>query len=122
MHILWCRSPSKKTLILAQNIENKGSEFFLPARSMVLKVVRGKIFKTLELACLSGRFAYALDDGKAPDEGFRLRLVGRTRQLAMAKMLRPCQVVKERGYLVDNLCFYIISGPRNEIKGKVDGP
>jgi hypothetical protein len=35
--------------------------------------------------------------------------------------LRPCQVVKERGYLVDNLCLSIISLRGNEIKGKVDG-
>jgi len=42
--------PSKKTLVFAQNLENKGSEFFRPARSMLLKVVRGKILETLELA------------------------------------------------------------------------
>jgi hypothetical protein len=35
--------------------------------------------------------------------------------------LRPCQVVKERDYLVDNLCRSIISRRGNEIKGKVDG-
>ncbi len=40
---------SKKTLISAQNLENKGSEIFLPRRSMVLKVVRGKILETWEL-------------------------------------------------------------------------
>ena len=45
--------PSKKTLSSAQNIENKGSDFFLPSRSMVLKVVTGKIFKTLGLSCQS---------------------------------------------------------------------
>ena len=39
----------KKTLASLQNIENKGSEFFLPPRSMVLKVVRGKILETLKL-------------------------------------------------------------------------
>jgi hypothetical protein len=41
---------NKKTLVSAQNIENKGPESFLPPRSMVLKVVRGKILETLELA------------------------------------------------------------------------
>jgi hypothetical protein len=41
---------TKKTLVSAQNIENKGPEIFLPPRSMVLKVVRGKILETLELA------------------------------------------------------------------------
>ena len=42
--------PQKKTLVSAQNIENKGPKIFLPPRSMVLKVVRGKILETLELA------------------------------------------------------------------------
>jgi hypothetical protein len=40
---------SKKTLVLVQNIENKGPKIFPPPRSMVLKVVRGKILETLEL-------------------------------------------------------------------------
>jgi hypothetical protein len=39
----------KKSLSLAQNLENKGLEFFFPSRSMVLKVVTGKIFKTWKL-------------------------------------------------------------------------
>jgi hypothetical protein len=50
MHIFWCRKYLKKNLISAQNLENKGPDFFLPPRSMVLKVVRGKILETLELA------------------------------------------------------------------------
>ena len=50
MHTFWCRKFFKKNLVSAQNLENKGSEFFLPARSMVLKVVTGKILETLELA------------------------------------------------------------------------
>jgi hypothetical protein len=41
---------SKKIAVLAQNLENKGVKFFLPPRSMVLKVVRGKILETWELA------------------------------------------------------------------------
>src|SRR5271165_6203582 len=43
------RTASKKTLYSAQNLENKRSEFFLPSRSMVLKVVTGKILETWEL-------------------------------------------------------------------------
>src|SRR5580692_10074542 len=43
--------PSKKTLVSAQNLENKRPKIFPPARSMVLKVVRGKILETLELWC-----------------------------------------------------------------------
>jgi len=50
MHTLWCRIYLKKTLISSQNLENKRLEFFLPARSMVLKVVTGKILETWELA------------------------------------------------------------------------
>jgi hypothetical protein len=49
VHTLWCRISFKKTLSFVQNLENKGPEFFLPPRSMVLKVVRGKILETLEL-------------------------------------------------------------------------
>jgi hypothetical protein len=40
---------NKKSVDTAQNLENKRPEIFLPARSMVLKVVRGKILETLEL-------------------------------------------------------------------------
>jgi hypothetical protein len=49
LHRFWCKIGFKKTLVLAQNLENKGPEFFLPPRSMVLKIVRGKILETLEL-------------------------------------------------------------------------
>jgi hypothetical protein len=44
---------NEKTLDTAQNLENKQPGIFLPARSMVLKVVRGKILETLGLSCLS---------------------------------------------------------------------
>src|SRR4029077_8463402 len=40
---------SEKNSHSPQNLENKGPEFFLPRRSMVLKVVTGKILETLEL-------------------------------------------------------------------------
>ena len=60
LHTFWCKISFKKTLSSAQNIENKGSEFFLPSRSMVLKVVTGKIFKTLGL---SWSFDIRLPDG-----------------------------------------------------------
>jgi hypothetical protein len=45
----------KKTLHFPQNLENKGLEFFVPSRSMVLKVVRGEILETLELRGLSAQ-------------------------------------------------------------------
>jgi hypothetical protein len=40
---------NKKSVDTAQNLENKRPKTFLPRRSMVLKVVRGKILETLEL-------------------------------------------------------------------------
>src|SRR5579863_6200388 len=52
---------SKKTLDSVQNIENKRSEIFLPPRSMVLKVVRGKILETLELRCLALACGFTLE-------------------------------------------------------------
>jgi hypothetical protein len=36
------KNPSKKTLYCAQNLENKGSEFFSPSRSMVLGQLQAK--------------------------------------------------------------------------------
>ena len=50
MHTLWCRIYLKKKLISSQNLENKRLKFFLPARSMILKVVTGNILETWELA------------------------------------------------------------------------
>jgi hypothetical protein len=53
---------SKKTLISAQNLENKEPEIFLPARSMVLKVVRRKILETLGLAWYPTAFSFTRVD------------------------------------------------------------
>ena len=50
-----------------------------------------------------------MDNSKAPGEGFRLRLVAGLSRWKMVQELRPCQVVKERGYLVDNLFSIIMS-------------
>jgi hypothetical protein len=41
--------PIKKTPLSLQNLENKEPESFLSPRSMVLKVVAGKILKTWKL-------------------------------------------------------------------------
>jgi len=54
----------------------------------------------LGLACLSGRLRLrSRDNSKAPDEGFRLRVVGRTQRLAyvvntMAKSCAPVRLSK----------------------------
>jgi hypothetical protein len=57
LHLFWCRIFPKKILISAQNPENKGS-FSWPPRSMLLKVVRGKILETWELAQARNRLRF----------------------------------------------------------------
>jgi len=87
---------SKKTLYSAQNIENKGSEFFLPSRSMVLKVVTGKIFKTLGLS-------WSVDN-RLPDgcRGFQ--------HLGTAAEIAPkVRLSKTYDYLIDNVYVCILS-------------
>ena len=74
----------KKTLDFPQNLENKGPEFFLPCRSMVLKVVRGKIFQTLELCDLFWRPSFSFE-------------------------CAGLQLSKSEDYLLDNLCIVILS-------------
>jgi hypothetical protein len=65
---------SKKTLISAQHLENKGPEIFLPPRSMVLKVVTGKIQKTLELSLGPAAWGSVSELRKwSFGRGFRLR-------------------------------------------------
>src|SRR5208282_6453347 len=64
--------PSKKTLISSQNLENKEPEFFLPSRSMVLKVVTGKIFKTLQLQFSDTACSSFLERQVKLDKDFRL--------------------------------------------------
>jgi hypothetical protein len=55
-------SQIKNHSITSQNLENKGPEIFLPPRSMVLKVVRGKILETLELSWGSAAFVFTRID------------------------------------------------------------
>jgi hypothetical protein len=61
------RPPNRKTLDTPQNIESKGPEIFLPPRSMVLKVLRGKILETLELSPVSTAFIFVRIDRLAKD-------------------------------------------------------
>jgi len=76
---------------------------------MVLKVVTGKIFKTLELRWSSTACGSVLGTtGDAGKKVFALTRIGRTQPLVV-KGLRPCQVVKERGYLMDNQSAVILS-------------
>jgi hypothetical protein len=91
--------PNKRTLDPAQNIENKGQDIFLPPRSMVLKVVRGKILETLELSRDSTAFVFTRIDRLAKD----------------------CQLSKIVDYLVDNRCLCMLSQVEGQIKGKTDG-
>ncbi len=91
---------------MPQNLENKGLEFFLPSRSMVLKVVTGKIFKTLELWRLLAACDSILERDKELGEGFAF---------AFAVGLRPLEsplivgLSKNAGSLIDNLCVVILS-------------
>ena len=126
-HIMVQNFSQKNRSFSSKILENKGPDFFLPCRSMVLKVVTGKIFKTLGLARLSG--LSRLRSGLQQSAGRRFSPSSGWPDSAVVvcsdhngQELRPGQVVKERGYLVDNLCCSIISGRGNEIKGKVDGP
>jgi hypothetical protein len=63
----------KKTLVSTQNPENKGSEFFLPARSMVLKVVTGKILETLELQDSPSKLRSCVSCQVVKDQGLSCR-------------------------------------------------
>ena len=88
-HILVQHFHKKKTLSSAQNIENKGPDFFLPSRSMVLKVVTGKIFKTLGLS-------WSIDN--------RLPMVVGAQHLGTAPEVAPkVRLSRIEGYLIDNL-------------------
>jgi hypothetical protein len=92
MDTSWCNISLKKTLILPKILENKGLDFFLPPRSMVLKVVRGKILETLELSS---------------------RPTARSSDLELPVGSRPEPIVrlsKSVGYLIDNLCMLMLSG------------
>jgi hypothetical protein len=55
--------PSKKISLFPQNLENKGMGIFLPPRSMVLKVVTGKILGTLKLRVLPASAVSVLELG-----------------------------------------------------------
>jgi len=80
---------SQKHSVLAQNLENKGVDFFLPPRSMVLKVVRGKILEIWELA----RFPFARGSVlELRAQGMHSSDSAGTRSRSRAR----CQVIKER--------------------------
>ena len=80
---------SRKTLSSAQNLEKKGLAFFLPSRSMVLKVVTGKIFKTLGLS-------WSVDN--------RLPMVVGAQHLGTAPEVAPkVRLSKIDDYLIDNV-------------------
>src|SRR5579863_9611706 len=106
---------SKKTLVSAQNIENKGPEIFLPPRSMVLKVVRGKILETLELASfpVARRFVLAPRAGGA---------VGRTQRVSVPGGASAVRLSKICDYLADKLCVPMLAELMGGFKEKVVGP
>jgi hypothetical protein len=94
---------SKKLSVLAQNLENKGVEFFLPPRSMVLKVVRGKILETWELAWfpLGSRFRFAAAS--------RRGCTRRTQRVSGPGAAPVVRLSKIDDYLVDNIYAPMLS-------------
>jgi hypothetical protein len=98
MHTFWCRKPLKKTLVSAQNLENKGTEIFLPPRSMVLKVVTGKILETLELSwgltALGSVLERAEDWNREQAFGFTVMVLDR--QWERPRSCAHDQIVKDR--------------------------
>src|SRR5271155_4102960 len=50
LHTLWCRKNMKKSSHFRAKSRKQRIGILCPARSMVLKVVRGKILETLELS------------------------------------------------------------------------
>jgi hypothetical protein len=92
----------KKTLVSSQNLENKRPYFFRPARSMVLKVVRGKILETLELACFHAARRCALPSNVRGATGRAQRLSGPGAAPAV-------RLSKIDDYLADNFCVPMLS-------------
>jgi hypothetical protein len=99
----------KKTLSSAQNLENKRLGFFLPRRSMVLKVVTGKIFKRLELWRL---LALPCDSVVEHGKAWTKVLPSPLRSDSAICIVRLCRVVKERRlpYRKPMYCYLIVSG------------
>jgi hypothetical protein len=122
MHTFRCRKSLKKTLRSAQNLENKGLEIFLPPRSMVLKGVTGKIFKTLELLWSLPAGSSVLEPrGVKLDNG----LLPSTRPLEAARRLGHIRLSKSSDYLIDNLYVVMLSKVRARGQGesgRVAGP
>jgi hypothetical protein len=85
---------------------------------MVLKVVTCKILETLELRwCPTGRSSVLELRQEMRREGFRL---GDDRSLQPGSCAHG-QIVKERDYLVDNLCLSMLSQLEHEVNGKAVG-
>jgi hypothetical protein len=102
---------NKKTLVSAQNLENKGPEIFLPARSMVLKVVRGKILETLELAWFPAVRGSVL----APRAGGAF---GRTQRVSGPGGAFAVRLSKIEDYLADKLCVLMLSEVMDWVQGQ----
>jgi hypothetical protein len=117
LHIFWCRISSKKTLISAQNPE-KDRFFWLP-RSMGLKVVRGKILETWELALRVTACGSVLEPPRwSSGKGHRPRRNWSDWQLGRPKAAPTVGLSKSRCfsdpyYLLDNLCVSMLSRARS---------
>jgi len=116
---------SKKTLISAQNPENKGPAFFLPPRSMVLKVVTAKSWKHgsyRDDRCLPG---FRLETAITLARGIYLSMIGGPPASSAETNCSGCQIVVVRlsrieDYLVDNIYTPMLSRVINGIQQESD--
>jgi hypothetical protein len=101
--------PQKKTLNFPQNLENKELDFFSSCRSMVLKVVTGKILETLELRYSPAAYG-SVPEQQAGKKAFAFAAQDcRTQPLVLAARCAHVELSKNADYLIDNLGIVILS-------------
>ncbi len=110
MHIFWCRLSLEKTLNSAQNLESKGPEYFCPRRSMVLKVVTGKILRTLELSCW-------VQSRSIRDAAACGSILGRRDEVEAAATVGWSEIID---YLLVDVIAVMLSHVTNQVKEKVE--
>jgi len=76
---------------------------------MVLKVLTGKIFQTLELRCRLPPVVRFWDKGKARETTFAFTMIGRSQQRFLAGRCAHVKLLKNADYLIDNLDAFILS-------------
>jgi hypothetical protein len=85
---------------------------------MVLKVVRGKIFQTLELYGRRLPVVPFWNNRKSWTKAFALAMVGRTQPFGRFGGCAHFRLSKNVDYLIDNLCMDILSLLRDQVNKK----